>query len=184
MAETPSTMIALGTTAPEFTPDTRTDEMVSLKEMAGADGLHHVYLQPLPYVVHAIDEITRITQDYKGISFCAINSNNPETHPQDGPEFMKPCRRAWVDFPTSLTKVNKSLWHTKQRALLTSSSSTKIWRCISRAAGQRETWKCRPCGWRTSGRRWMHYFLWRNLRDQRPSCGCNIKWKPENRPSY
>ena len=44
-----------------------------------------------PFVIHVNNELVKLANDYKnkGIGFIAISSNNVETHPQDGPYFMK-----------------------------------------------------------------------------------------------
>ena len=50
-----------------------------------------------PYVIHVLDEITRLAKDYqaKGFSFIAISSNDVINYPQDSPEKMKELARQY-----------------------------------------------------------------------------------------
>jgi peroxiredoxin len=93
MAATPSTMMPLGTTAPDFTlPDTVSDKMLSLSELRGKKATVVMFIcNHCPYVLHVNDELVRIAREYqpKGVSFIAISSNDVENYPQDSPELMK-----------------------------------------------------------------------------------------------
>jgi peroxiredoxin len=92
MVRTASTMIPLGTTAPDFSlPDTD-GSTVSPRDFQGKKGLLVVFLcNHCPYVKHVADELKRIGDDYlpKGIAVVGISSNDVENHPDDSPEKMK-----------------------------------------------------------------------------------------------
>ncbi len=93
MAQTPSNMLPLGTQAPEFVlPDTVSGHMCSLAELKGTQGTLIVFMcNHCPFVVHVMDELVRIANQYKpnGINTVAISSNDVVKYPQDSPELMK-----------------------------------------------------------------------------------------------
>lgn len=93
MANTPSNMIPLGTQAPDFNLiDTVTDKMLSLQKLKGEVGTVIMFIcNHCPFVIHINSQIVKIANDYlkKGISFIAISSNDAINYPQDGPEKMK-----------------------------------------------------------------------------------------------
>lgn len=93
MARTPSNMIPLGTKAPNFELlNTVTGESLSLKNSKGHLGTVILFIcNHCPFVIHVNEELVRIANHYleKGISFIAISSNDVENYPQDGPELMK-----------------------------------------------------------------------------------------------
>ncbi len=93
MARTPSNMLPLGTTAPDFELlDTVSDKMVSLKSAKGNKGTMVMFIcNHCPFVVHVNPEISKLGMEYqdKGIGFIAISSNDVENYPQDAPHLMK-----------------------------------------------------------------------------------------------
>lgn len=93
MAQTPSTMVSLGTKAPEFTlPDTISGENISLNELKIENGILIMFIcNHCPFVKHVNKELVHLANDYipKGISFIAISSNDVVNHPDDSPEKMK-----------------------------------------------------------------------------------------------
>ncbi|XOV66143.1 MAG: thioredoxin family protein [Fluviicola sp.] len=93
MALTESNPFPLGTQAPDFIlPDTKSGMQMDLTQLKGEKGTAIFFIcNHCPFVIHVNDELVRMAKEYeeKGIGFIAISSNNVETHPQDGPEFMK-----------------------------------------------------------------------------------------------
>lgn len=93
MARTPSNMLPLGTKAPDFKLiDTVSDTYLSLNDLKGTDGTVIMFIcNHCPFVIHVNSELVKIATEYskKGISFIAISSNDVENYPQDGPEKMK-----------------------------------------------------------------------------------------------
>jgi peroxiredoxin len=93
MAFTESTMLPLGTVAPDFSlPDTVSGDTISLAEVASEKATVIMFLcNHCPYVVHVNPEIVRLVRDYAalGVSFVGISSNDVEKYPQDGPEEMR-----------------------------------------------------------------------------------------------
>lgn len=92
MARTPSTMVALGTMAPDFNlPDTITGKAISLKDVKGDKGTVVMFIcNHCPFVKHINTELVKLAKDYnkKGIGFVAINSNDVVKHPEDSPVLM------------------------------------------------------------------------------------------------
>ncbi|MET2985041.1 thioredoxin family protein [Aureibaculum conchae] len=93
MARTPSNMIPLGTKAPDFELiNTVSDDMMSLTDLKDEKGTVIFFIcNHCPFVIHVNDELVKIANDYgsKGISFVAISSNDVENYPQDAPYLMK-----------------------------------------------------------------------------------------------
>src|SRR5690606_15792901 len=93
MALTPSSMLPLGTIAPDFRlMDARTNQYCTLDELKSDVATVIMFLcNHCPYVKHIQTKLTETAQSYqkKGINFIAISSNDVETYPQDGPEAMK-----------------------------------------------------------------------------------------------
>lgn len=93
MSLTPSVMVNLGTTAPDFLLiNVVTGTEQSLQDLKGENGTLVMFIcNHCPFVVHVMDELVNIGNDYKdrGISIIAISSNSVVTHPQDGPDQMK-----------------------------------------------------------------------------------------------
>src|SRR5690348_15482728 len=92
MAETPSTMIPLGTKAPDFTLlDTRCNKRFALHDLHPPLATVIMFLcNHCPYVKLIQKKLVEVADSYqkKGIRFIAISSNDVATHPQDGPEQM------------------------------------------------------------------------------------------------
>lgn len=91
MAETPSTMLALGTKAPHFRlPDPR-DKWVSVDDFKDAPALLVAFIcNHCPYVKHIRRGFAELAKEYqaKGVGVVAINSNDAENYPDDRPEKM------------------------------------------------------------------------------------------------
>lgn len=104
MAETPSTMIALGTTAPSFElPDTVTGQKIILNNIKSSIATVVMFIcNHCPYVKHIQQKLVEVADIYqqKGIVFIAINSNDIEKYPADNPEHMrKEAEKAGYPFP-------------------------------------------------------------------------------------
>ena len=93
MARTPSNMLPLGTKAPDFSLlDTVSDKFLSLYDVKGEHGTVILFIcNHCPFVIHVNSELVAIAKTYqsKGIAFIAISSNDVENYPQDGPHKMK-----------------------------------------------------------------------------------------------
>ncbi|MCX7550210.1 thioredoxin family protein [Xanthomarina sp. F2636L] len=93
MASTPSNMLPLETKAPSFTlTDTVSGNNYSLESIKGLKATVIMFIcNHCPFVKHINSEISQMAKDYKskGVNFIAISSNDVENYPQDSPEMMK-----------------------------------------------------------------------------------------------
>ena len=93
MALTESNMLELGTEAPYFNlPDVVRGENQSIDEVASEVATVIMFwCNHCPYVIHVTDKVIELAKTYqeKGVSFVAISSNDVENYPQDGPEQMR-----------------------------------------------------------------------------------------------
>ena len=92
MALTASNMLPLSTKAPNFSLiDTKDGKIKSLTGQKGITGTLVMFIcNHCPFVIHVIDEVVRIANDYRvlGFGFVAISSNDINKYPQDGPAAM------------------------------------------------------------------------------------------------
>src|SRR4030043_105880 len=103
MVATASTMLALGTKAPDFKlPDTE-GKIVSLNDFADAKVLLVVFMcNHCPFVKHIIDKLVEIVREYqaKGVAVVGISSNDIESYPEDSPDAMAaPAKVKGFTFP-------------------------------------------------------------------------------------
>ncbi|MEN8187864.1 MAG: thioredoxin family protein [Bacteroidota bacterium] len=93
MARTPSNMLPLGTKAPDFIlPDTTSDKNLSLDQIRGNKATVIYFIcNHCPFVIHVNKELVNIANDYinKGVGFAAISSNDVDNYPDDAPHLMK-----------------------------------------------------------------------------------------------
>ncbi|WP_347925002.1 thioredoxin family protein [Pontimicrobium sp. SW4] len=93
MARTPSNMLPLGTKAPNFTlPDVTVGISKSLNELKGDKGTVVMFIcNHCPFVIHVNEALVAISKHYieLGFNFIAISSNDVVNYPQDSPEKMK-----------------------------------------------------------------------------------------------
>ncbi|MDJ0834018.1 MAG: thioredoxin family protein [Gammaproteobacteria bacterium] len=91
MARTPSTMLALGTSAPDFSlPEPKTGDNVSLADFAGQPLLLVFACNHCPFVLHIIEQFAAVAATYqaKGIASVMINANDVANFPDDSPAKM------------------------------------------------------------------------------------------------
>lgn len=98
MARTPSNMLPLGTTAPEFNlMDSITEKIVSLQTLKGKKGTVIMFIcNHCPFVKHVNQVISNLAKTYqpKEVAFIAISSNDVDKYPQDAPHLMKLTAKA------------------------------------------------------------------------------------------
>ncbi len=102
MALTPSTMMPLGTPAPNFSlPEPLTGNMISLADARGEKATVVMFIcNHCPFVKHVNPELVRLGHDYleKGVGFVAISSNDAEHYPDDAPGKMAEVAKS-VGYP-------------------------------------------------------------------------------------
>lgn len=104
MARTESNMTPLGTLAPKFKlKDTNSNFEYSYDELKGLKGTLVIFMcNHCPFVLHVIEEIVRVANDYRvqGVGTIAISSNDIAKYPQDAPELMTEFAfQSKIEFP-------------------------------------------------------------------------------------
>ncbi len=93
MAKTPSNMLPLGTVAPDFAlPDAVSEQVLHLSDFSSDKGLLVMFIcNHCPFVKHVNSELSALAREYmaKGLDVVAISSNDVENYPDDSPEKMK-----------------------------------------------------------------------------------------------
>jgi peroxiredoxin len=190
MAKTPSTMLDLGTPAADFRlPDTQ-GRLVARDDFSAAPAMLVMFLcNHCPFVKHIRKGLAAFAREYqkKGLAIVAINANDVALYPDDSPAKMaEEVVAAGYTFPY--------LYDDSQSVAAAYAAA------------------CTPDFFLFDGTRRLVYrgqfddsrpengipVTGKDLRaacdaalagkpispDQRPSIGCNIKWKPGNEPSY
>ncbi|MEI8290619.1 MAG: thioredoxin family protein [Verrucomicrobiota bacterium] len=103
MALTPSTMLPLGTNAPDFNlPDT-SEKTVALADFKSQAALAVIFMcNHCPYVIHIRSGLAQLVRNYasRGVGFVGINSNDAKNYPADSPARMKDeVKNAGYTFP-------------------------------------------------------------------------------------
>ncbi len=91
MARTPSTMLELGTAAPDFSlPEPTSGNTVSLKDFAGRPLVVIFWCNHCPFVKHIAGRIGELADSYlpQGVAFVSITSNDVKYKPEDGVDMM------------------------------------------------------------------------------------------------
>ena len=191
MALTPSTMLPLGTKAPEFSlPDVVSGKTISLADFSDKRALLVMFIcRHCPYVQHIKAELSTLGRDYAGkdLGIVAISSNDAANYPDDAPPSLKAfAKEEGLPFPFCYDE--------------------------SQDAAKAYTAACTPDFFLFDAARSLVYrgqlddsrpgngkpVTGRDLRaatdailagkpvakDQQPSIGCNIKWKSGREPVY
>jgi peroxiredoxin len=190
VAATPSTQrLTPGSVAPDFLlPDVRGGRMVSLADACGERGLLVLFLaNHCPFVVHVRDELARIAVESaaRGVGTVAIAANDVVAYPQDGPGPMRELALAegWT-FPylfDESQEVAKAYHAACTPDLFLFDAQRRLF-----YRGQLDD--SRPGNGVPVTGRDLRAALDALLAgappppDQRPSLGCNIKWRPGNEP--
>jgi len=91
MVKTNSTMLPLGTKAPDFSLRSVDGSTVSRSELQGAPALLVIFMcNHCPYVIHVAPELARLAAEYQSqrVAVVGISSNDVSAYPQDSPEQM------------------------------------------------------------------------------------------------
>ena len=190
MARTPSQMLPLGTLAPAFNLPDADGKMHSLDDATGSQAYLVMFIcNHCPFVKHVAAELARLGRDYreKGVAVFAINSNDIESHPADGPDKMKEEAAArGYTFPY-LLDADQSVAKSYEAACtpdfyLFDADRRLVYR--GQLDGSRPGNDVPVDG--ADLRRAIDAVLAGDPvpAAQVPSLGCNIKWKAGNEPAY
>ncbi len=191
MVKTASTMLSLGTAAPEFQlPDVVSGETISLATFKDSKALLVMFIcQHCPFVKHVQVELAKIGQDYQeqALGIVAISANDVANYPDDSPEKLKQMAEELnFNFPVcydASQEVSKSYTAACTPDFFLFNGAGKL-------AYRGQLDDSRPSnGIPVTGkdlRQAIDAVLQNNKLEfeQKPSIGCNIKWKPGNEPEY
>jgi peroxiredoxin len=185
MAATESVMLSLGTHAPDFAlPDTVSGETIRLATFAGKRALLVMFICPhCPYVQHVQQELAKMGSDYadRPLGILAISSNDAGQFPEDGPDGLRrQAREQGFVFPYCYDE-SQDVARAYQAActpdfFLFDKSRLLVYR--GQLDGSRPKNDIAITG--ADLRAAIDAVLNSEPVDpnQRPSIGCNIKWKP------
>jgi len=190
MVRTPSTMLPLGTEAPDFRLMNVDGREVSRDDFADAPALLVIFMcNHCPFVIHVADELARLTREYmaRGVAVVGINSNDAAHYPADSPERMVAEAEARGYEFSYLYDETQEVAHAYRAAC---TPDFFLFDGKRRLAYRGQMDDSRPdSGIPVTGRD-LRLALDAVLANeeipikQRPSLGCNIKWKPGNEPDY
>ncbi len=191
MAQTASTMLPLGTPAPAFSlPEPATGRAAALADFQNAPALLVIFMcNHCPFVKHIREGLIQFARDYqaRGLAIVAINANDVANHPGDSPENMaEEARTFGYSFPYLydetqavakayraactpdffLFDANRKLVYRGQFDGSRPGNAIPVTGADLRAAADAAL-ASQPA-----------------LPGQKPSIGCNIKWKAGNEPEY
>ena len=191
MARTPSTMQELGTPAPDFRLlEPATGEYRSLTDFRDAPALLVIFMcNHCPYVVHIREALAGFAREYqpKGLAMVGINANDAEKYPDDSPEKMvDEVKKAGYTFPY-LYDADQSVARAYRAAC---TPDLFLYDADRRLVYRGQFDDARPRNDEPVTGRDLRAAVEAVLagrpapEDQKPSLGCNIKWKPGNEPDY
>lgn len=187
MSATPSTMLELGTKAPDFNLESVSGGTLSLNYTDQSKGFVVMFIcNHCPYVLHIEEELVSLAEEYisKGIGFIAISSNDVEKYPQDSPEKMAEKNYPFPYLYDETQEVAKKYKAACTPDFFVFDENKKL---VYR--GQFD--ESRPKNDKPVTGNGLRRALDAVLNgesipenEQIPSIGCNIKWKPGNEPEY
>jgi peroxiredoxin len=183
-------MLPLGTAAPNFSlPDT-TGKVVSLADFSDAKALLVIFMcNHCPYVKHLAAELAALGREYpeRGAAVVGINANDVENHPDDSPAKMaQEALNSGYTFPY-LYDESQAIAQAYHAAC---TPDFYVFDQPRRLVYRGQLDASRPGnGIPVTGedlRVALDAVLEEqtDVADQKPSIGCNIKWKPGNEPDY
>lgn len=191
MVLTPSTMLPLGTQAPDFELiDTVSGKMISLRDFADRQGLLVMFIcQHCPFVKHVQQELANLGKDYvtEGLGMVAISANDVANYPDDAPASLKAmAQNLGFTFPFCYDE-------SQETAKVYTAACTPDFFLFDRDRalvyrGQLDD--SRPGNHLPVTGKDLRAAIEAVLAanevnsEQKPSIGCNIKWKSGNEPAY
>jgi len=190
MARTSSTMLELGTHAPDFSLVGCDGVKKSRDDFKGNEGLLVLFIcNHCPYVIHINDELSKFAEQCqaKGLAVVGINSNDVENYPDDSPEkmievaernnftfpylydeaqdvaksYMAACTPDFFLFNKDFKLVYRGQFDDSRPKNNLPVTGKDLWQAVDAMLSGKAV-----------------------VADQKPSMGCNIKWKPGNEPDY
>lgn len=191
MARTASTMLALGTQAPAFQlPDVVSGEPISLESFAGKAGLLVMFIcRHCPFVKHVQAELAKLGKDYtpQNIGIVAISANDAANYPDDAPASLKVmAQELGFTFPLCYDESQD----TAKAYTAACTPDFFLFDGDFKLVYRGQLDDSRPGNDKPVTGQDLRSALDALLTnhsisaDQKPSIGCNIKWKVGNAPAY
>ncbi|MBD2360386.1 thioredoxin family protein [Anabaena minutissima FACHB-250] len=191
MVLTASTMLPLGTKAPDFhLPEVVSGETISLATFADKKVLLVMFIcRHCPFVKHIQNELTKLGEDYRtsDLAIAAISSNDAAKYPDDAPDSLKALalEQGW-QFPLCYDETQA----TAKAYTAACTPDFFVFDSDRKLVYRGQLDDSRPSNGKpvtgTDLRAAIDTVLAGKpiTTEQKPSIGCNIKWKPGNEPSY
>ena len=191
MVRTASTMLPLGTTAPDFQlPDVASGEIISLPTFANSKALLVMFIcRHCPFVKHVQQELAQIGQDYhtQPLGIVAISANDVANYPDDSPESLKEMvKELGFNFPLCYDETQE----TSKAYTAACTPDFFLFDADYKLVYRGQLDDSRPSNNLPITGQDLRNAISNVLADkrvnpeQKPSIGCNIKWIPGNEPSY
>jgi len=192
MARTESTMLALGTKAPDFSLlEPSTGKTVSLSDFNDAKALLVIFMcNHCPYVLHINAQLNAMIGSYRqqGLKAVAINSNDVDNYPDDSPDKMiSEVEKMAYQFPYLFDESQEIAKAYKAACtpdfFLFDSNLELVYRGQFDSSRPKSDVAVTGDDMRAA---FDAVLAGKNVpeSEQKPSMGCNIKWKESNAPSY
>jgi peroxiredoxin len=191
MALTPSTMLPLGTQAPNFhLPDVVSGQTISLDTFTGKQALLIMFIcRHCPFVKHVQGELAKIGKDYanSNVAIVAISANDAANYPDDAPDKLKQmATELGFTFPLCYDESQE----TAKAYTAACTPDFFVFDENRKLVYRGQLDDSRPSNDRPITGQDLRAALDAVLAnstvnpDQKPSIGCNIKWKQGNEPTY
>ena len=190
MSLTPSTMLELGTTAPDFTLASPSGKHYCLADQQINKGLLVIFMcNHCPYVLHIRETLIEKIKHYQqsGIEVVAINSNDYEKYPDDGPAKMAEVeKQLQLTFPYLIDETQQTAKAYRAACtpdfFLFNSDKKLVYRGQFDSARPGNT---EPVSGEDLSNAVAEVVAGKPVTvAQKPSMGCNIKWTEGNAPEY
>lgn len=189
MALTASTMLALGTKAPDFQlPDAVSGEMISLATFSDRKALLVMFIcQHCPFVKHIQAELAQLGKDYQAqsVGIIAISANDIANYPNDAPEKLKEMA---VELGFTFPFCYDESQETAKAYTAACTPDFFLFDANRQLVYRGQLDESRPTNGIAVTGKDLRSAIDAVLadkpltQDQKPSIGCNIKWKPSNQP--
>jgi thiol-disulfide isomerase/thioredoxin len=191
MALTASTMLSLGTQAPDFhLPDVVSGQTISLSTFAQKKALLVMFIcRHCPFVKHIKEELAQLGKDYinKGLGIVAISTNDAKNYPDDAPELLKAMA---IELDFNFPFCYDESQETAKAYTAACTPDFFLFDAKQQLVYRGQLDESRPSNGKPVTGADLRAAIDAVLADkpvageQKPSIGCNIKWKPGNEPSY
>lgn len=191
MARVASTMLPLGTSAPDFhLPDVKSGETISLASFADRTGLLVMFIcRHCPFVKHIQDQLAQLGQDYQtqNLGIVAISSNDADNYPDDAPDRLKEMA---IDLGFAFPLCYDASQAVAKAYTAACTPDFFLFDADRKLVYRGQLDNSRPGNGKPVTGKDLRAAIDALLSgqaigtEQQPSIGCNIKWKPGNAPDY